>query len=375
MNLQEIENRLRTLNPAAFQELGDLFLISKDRSYAAFIPTGSQFGKQKTTKGTPDTFIYTQNGESYMVEYSTNETLREKKLIEDIDKCIKEQDIDISKIKSIVLFTNFPLTKNEAYVIQKYAEDNHVQYTLYDGSRLSRELLVHHKDLIYHQLGIHVDTGQIVSVDTFIHEYDNAAGSIAAPLSNKFQYREKELLDIKTGLLENDLVLLHGAAGVGKTKLAIQAIREFCNENLSYKFYCVSYKGGDLLTDLICNVNLEYDNIIFVDDISEVDVAARGALLEHHPRFPERCNIEFAQVLQDGAIRMRVWERGSGITMACGTGACATAVAAALTGRSSRRSRVIMDGGTLDIEWRQQDGHVYLTGPATIVYEGDILLP
>ena len=115
--------------------------------------------------------------------------------------------------------------------------------------------------------------------------------------------------------------------------------------------------------------------VIFVDDISEVDVAARGALLEHHPRFPERCNIEFAQVLQDGAIRMRVWERGSGITMACGTGACATAVAAALTGRSSRRSRVIMDGGTLDIEWRQQDGRVYLTGPATIVYEGDILLP
>ena len=115
--------------------------------------------------------------------------------------------------------------------------------------------------------------------------------------------------------------------------------------------------------------------VIFVDDISEVDVAARGALLEHHPRFPERCNIEFAQVLQDGAIRMRVWERGSGITMACGTGACATAVAAALTGRCSRRSRVIMDGGTLDIEWRQQDGHVYLTGPATIVYEGDILWP
>lgn len=270
MNLQEIENRLRTLNPAAFQELGDLFLISKDRSYAAFIPTGSQFGKQKTTKGTPDTFIYTQDGEFYMVEYSTNETLREKKLIEDIDKCIKEQDINISKIKSIALFTNFPLTKNEAHVIQKYAEDNHVQYTLYDGSRLSRELLVHHKDLIYHQLGIHVDTGQIVSIDTFIHEYDNTAGSIAAPLSNKFQYREKELLDIKTGLLENDLVLLHGAPGVGKTKLAIQAIREFCNENLSYKFFCISYKGGDLLTDLTCNVNLEYDNIIFVDDINRV---------------------------------------------------------------------------------------------------------
>ena len=114
--------------------------------------------------------------------------------------------------------------------------------------------------------------------------------------------------------------------------------------------------------------------VIFVDDLDSVDVAARGAMLERHPRFPERCNIEFAQVTP-GGIRMRVWERGSGITMACGTGACATAVAAAVTGRCGRRSRVVMDGGTLDIEWRASDNHVYLSGPATFVYEGDINLP
>ena len=114
--------------------------------------------------------------------------------------------------------------------------------------------------------------------------------------------------------------------------------------------------------------------VIFVDDLDSVDVAARGAMLERHPRFPERCNIEFAQVTPEG-IRMRVWERGSGITMACGTGACATAVAAAVTGRCGRQSRVMMDGGTLDIEWRASDNHVYLSGPATFVYEGDIDLP
>ena len=113
--------------------------------------------------------------------------------------------------------------------------------------------------------------------------------------------------------------------------------------------------------------------VIFVDDIDAVDVATRGAMLEYHPRFPERCNIEFAQVRPDG-IRMRVWERGSGITMACGTGACATAVAAAFTGRTPRRVHVIMDGGTLDIDWRESDNHVYLTGPATHVYDGDIVL-
>ncbi len=114
--------------------------------------------------------------------------------------------------------------------------------------------------------------------------------------------------------------------------------------------------------------------VIFVDDIDAVNVAREGSRLEHHSRFPERCNIEFAQVGEDG-IRMRVWERGSGITMACGTGACATAVAAAITGRSGRQSHIIMDGGTLDIDWGEADGHVYLSGPATIAFEGTAELP
>ena len=114
--------------------------------------------------------------------------------------------------------------------------------------------------------------------------------------------------------------------------------------------------------------------VIFVHDIETVDIAREDSRLERHPRFPERCNIEFAQITEDG-IRTRVWERGTGITMACGTGACATAVAAAISGRSGRQSRIIMDGGTLDIEWRESDGHVYLSGPATIAFEGTAELP
>lgn len=114
--------------------------------------------------------------------------------------------------------------------------------------------------------------------------------------------------------------------------------------------------------------------VIFIDDISTADVAGWGKELEHNALFPARCNIEFAQVLPDNIIRTRVWERGSGITMACGTGACATAVAAALTGRAGRKSRIAMDGGTLSIEWSEDDGHVYMTGPAETVFEGEITL-
>ena len=112
--------------------------------------------------------------------------------------------------------------------------------------------------------------------------------------------------------------------------------------------------------------------VIFTDDVDQV--GERGHVLEQHPAFPQRCNIEFARIEGDGIIRTRVWERGSGITQACGTGACATAVAAALTKRAGRTSQIVMDGGTLTIEWREADNHVYMTGPAAFVFDGEIEL-
>lgn len=115
--------------------------------------------------------------------------------------------------------------------------------------------------------------------------------------------------------------------------------------------------------------------VTFVDDIDTIDIARYGSEMEHDAAFPQRCNIEFAQVMPDGTIRTRVWERGSGITMACGTGACATAVAAQITGRAQNKSTIKMDGGTLLIEWNADDGHVYMTGPAEFVFDGEIALP
>ena len=113
----------------------------------------------------------------------------------------------------------------------------------------------------------------------------------------------------------------------------------------------------------------------FINGVEGYDVQTNGVLLEQAQIFPERCNIEFAEIRPDGSIRMRVWERGSGITMACGTGACATAVAAALTGRAGRTSTIVMDGGQLTIVWNENDNHIYMTGPATTVFTGTIELP
>lgn len=114
-------------------------------------------------------------------------------------------------------------------------------------------------------------------------------------------------------------------------------------------------------------------DVIFVDDIDSIELDKIGPEFENHPLFPQRVNTEFAQILPDGSIRMRVWERGSGITMACGTGACATSVAATLTQGTGRSNTIVMDGGTLQIEWGE-DNHIYMTGPAVRVFDGVIPL-
>lgn len=116
--------------------------------------------------------------------------------------------------------------------------------------------------------------------------------------------------------------------------------------------------------------------VIFLDeDLNQFNISYYGKLLEHHPAFPQRCNIEFVQVVAEDVVRARVWERGSGITMACGTGACAVAVAAHLAGKSSRNVTVKMDGGDLHVNWQETDNHIFLMGSAEFVFEGQVDLP
>jgi len=107
--------------------------------------------------------------------------------------------------------------------------------------------------------------------------------------------------------------------------------------------------------------------ITFVEDVAAIELEQIGPEVEHHPAFPQRINAEFIQVVRPDYLKMRVWERGAGITLACGTGACASLVAAVLNGKSERRATVELPGGCLAIEWAD-DQRLYMTGPATRVF-------
>jgi diaminopimelate epimerase len=115
--------------------------------------------------------------------------------------------------------------------------------------------------------------------------------------------------------------------------------------------------------------------VLFVPDAEKAPVDTLGPAVEHHPWFPSRTNVEFVERLSEDRLRMRVWERGAGITLACGTGACAAAVAANLRGLTGRKVQLLLDGGELTIEWRESDDHVLMTGPTRFSFAGEVSIP
>ncbi|HPE47005.1 MAG TPA: diaminopimelate epimerase [Hyphomonas sp.] len=112
--------------------------------------------------------------------------------------------------------------------------------------------------------------------------------------------------------------------------------------------------------------------VFFVKDVNDYDIPALGPLIEWHPLFPEGTNVGFAQVIDRHKIRLRVWERGAGLTKACGTGACAALVCAARAKLTDRKAMLVLDGGDLVIDWRESDDHVYMTGPIELEFETEV---
>ncbi len=212
----------------------------------------------------------------------------------------------------------------------------------------------------------------------------NADGSEAMMCGNASRCIGKYLYE--KGLTRKDTIRLETLSGIKILKLHIKEggkvesvtvdmlqPRTENHEQFMSDTNTLEADGRKFEGTYVCMGNPHF--VTFVDDIDTIDIAHYGKILERDKAFPQRCNIEFAQVTAPDTIRTRVWERGSGITMACGTGACATAVAAVLNQKAGRQSDIVMDGGTLHIEYREDDNHVYMTGPATFSFEGEINLP
>ncbi len=201
----------------------------------------------------------------------------------------------------------------------------------------------------------------------------NADGSEAMMCGNACRCIGKYLFE--RGLTNKEEIRLLTLSGIRLLQIEsdgmnVKSVRVDMSEPSLSDMRLFDEKPGLVKGTFISMGNPHY--VIFTDDVNQVEYD--GDSLERHSSFPQRCNIEFAKIENEGSIRVRVWERGSGITMACGTGACATGVAAMLNGLAGRKSHIIMDGGELDVEWCDKNNHVYLSGPSEFVYDGEIYL-
>ncbi|MGE5613861.1 MAG: diaminopimelate epimerase [Bacillota bacterium] len=158
-------------------------------------------------------------------------------------------------------------------------------------------------------------------------------------------------VDMGEPVLEPEKIpVIHGAKKVANEDMEIGG--------KTYRVTCVSMGNPHAVT--------------YMDGIDSLNIDAIGPQFEHSPLFPRGVNAEFVEVIDTATLKMRVWERGTGETLACGTGACASLVASVLNGFSDRKATVRLRGGDLLIEWNEQDNHVYMTGPAETVFEGNI---
>ncbi|MGW1456090.1 nSTAND3 domain-containing NTPase [Salegentibacter agarivorans] len=266
--LQDIENRLHQINSARFQNLCDTYLVLREREFTSIERTGSQFGKEKTVKGTPDSFIRLSNNKLGYVEHTTQSSSLPEKMKEDIDKCL---DGSITKVASkqidrIIICFNGRLKTAQEVKIQEYAQSKNIKLELIGVDTLALEILSKYLLLAREFLDIKLETGQIQTLSGFIAEYNNKANNLSTPLDNVFLHRENELKQINDAINESDLVIISGAAGVGKTKIALKSIDQFLEQNTSYTPYVIVKKDVDIYEDLKIQLQQDNDYILFVDD-------------------------------------------------------------------------------------------------------------
>ena len=214
----------------------------------------------------------------------------------------------------------------------------------------------------------------------------NADGSEAEMCGNATRCVGKYVYD--NGLTDKTDITLETKAGIKYLKLFTEngrVTRVTVNMGepiLTPQLIPVDYTGEEFINRVINVDGAEYaitcvsmgnpHAVVYMDDIENLDIETLGPKFELHQIFPKRTNTEFVKVIDKNTVEMRVWERGAGETLACGTGACAVLVASVLNGKCERKSTVRLIGGELTIEWREDDNCVYMTGPAEKVFDGEI---
>ena len=264
-----IENAIIQLGPGEFQKFCDTFLSKKEK-YGSIHGLGMKSGTLKTTIGNPDTYFRNESGKYICVAYTTQQDGIFQKLKDDIEKCLdaEKTKLPISDIEEIVCcHTSSNLLAGEDAELHRLCENNGVKLTIFGVDEIAQQVYSKYPTLAKDFFGISIDTNQIMSIEDFIALYD--ANEMAAPLSTVFQGRKEELENICNSIAENKVTVIHGKAGVGKTRIVLEAIKEFSRQE-GYELLCVKNNNLPLYEDLISKTEKVGRYLFFVDDANEL---------------------------------------------------------------------------------------------------------
>lgn len=278
--LTDIKNRINQMDGGAFQNLCDAYLSYK--GYKNVYSLGMHTGTDKTAKGNPDTYFLTAENKYVFVMYTTQKTDFINKAVEDISKCFDSKKTGVSEesiAEIIYCHTYGRLGPGDDQYLREYCEKRGAVLTLIGLDQLGNDIFRECPILARDFFGISIDSGQILSLDMFVAKHD--ANKMSAPLGTEFLLREMELEKAKTALRDNDVLLIAGPAGVGKTRFALELCQQLAEEN-GYTVLVIKNNNLQLYEDLVSAIEEGKDYLVFVDDANEL--SGLQHVLEYLPK-------------------------------------------------------------------------------------------
>lgn len=267
--ITEIKSKILQLDGGSFQVLCDEFLYRKGE-YKNILCLGSNSGTLKTTVGNPDTYVRTAEGKYIFFIYTTQKGSIYSKIKDDIEKCFdtEKTGVKIADIKKIICcHTSSNLTAGKDKELHKLCKGKNIILELYSLDTLASEIYSNYPILAFDFLKVPIDTNQILTYDIFEKQYNS--NKMLAPLSTIFQFREKEKMEIIESLKNNEVTIVTGNAGVGKTKLVLEVVKEYSQQN-NYKLFCIKNKDLSIINDLYRYFNNPDNYLMFIDDGNEL---------------------------------------------------------------------------------------------------------